>query len=106
MRKGYGDHYYTQMWTAKKRGIEWNFTYDSWLDWWGADIINRGRNKGQLVMARYGDIGPYHPDNVRKLPVEENIKEANVGRKHTEEHSIKKGLARKAAWDKLKAETV
>ena len=65
---------------AKKRGIEWHFTFDSWLSWWGTDIVNRGPYRGQLVMARYGDTGPYHPSNVRKATVEENIREARLGK--------------------------
>ena len=62
----------------KKRGIEWHFTFDEWLDWWGDDIVNRGREKGKLVMARYNDTGPYHPDNVRKLEFGMNTRESNL----------------------------
>jgi hypothetical protein len=98
MRKGYGDQYYIQKWTAGKRGIEWQFTYDTWLSWWGDDIVNRGRKKGQLVMARIGDVGPYHPDNVYKSLMEDNIKVANTGKKQTLTHSLNKGKARKEAW--------
>ena len=73
--------YRDQMGLAKKkRNIEWQFTFEEWLDWWGDDIHNRGILKGQLVMARYGDIGPYHPDNVRKTTVEDNVKEARANR--------------------------
>lgn len=71
--------YYTQKHHAKDRNIDWHFTYDSWLAWWGDDITLRGCQKGQLVMARHGDCGPYHSDNVRKATCEENIKEAKVG---------------------------
>lgn len=65
---------------AKERNIDWQFTYDSWIEWWGADIVNRGPRKGQLVMARYNDAGPYHPDNVRKATTGENVKEAHTGK--------------------------
>ena len=61
------------------RNIEWKFTYDSWVAWWGDDIANRGPRKGQLVMARYKDQGPYHPDNVRKATAEENCGEGSRG---------------------------
>ena len=54
------------------RNIDWHFTYESWLEWWGDDIVNRGNKSGQLVMARKGDIGPYHPDNVVKITCNEN----------------------------------
>lgn len=70
---------------AKRRGIEWQFTFESWLDWWGSDIVNRGPGPGQLVMARTGDIGPYHPSNVRKATTAENQNEAHLGKKRTPE---------------------
>lgn len=71
--------YYDQKRHAKDRNIDWQFTYETWLEWWGDDILNRGYYKGQLVMARHNDEGPYHPNNVRKATVEENINEAQVG---------------------------
>ncbi len=33
-------------------------------------------------MARFGDKGPYAPWNVKIITVEENTREANLGRKH------------------------
>lgn len=60
---------------AKEREIDWLFTFDSWIAWWGDDITKRGPRANDLCMARHGDIGPYHPDNVRKATVSENIKE-------------------------------
>jgi hypothetical protein len=72
--------YHSQHNTAKCRGIEWQFTFETWLAWWGDDIVNRGKQKGQLVMARIGDVGPYHPDNVCKKTCGENIIEANNGK--------------------------
>jgi hypothetical protein len=98
----YRIRYHSQKCAAGKRGIEWHFTFDSWLEWWGDDIVNRGRKAGQLVMARYGDIGHYHPDNVFKTTMNDNISQANIGRVHTIEHSINKGNARKAAWDRFR----
>jgi hypothetical protein len=72
----YGGFYNSQKQHAKRRGIEWQFTHDTWFKWWGDDIEKRGSKAGQLVMARYNDCGPYHPDNCRKVTVEENILEA------------------------------
>lgn len=51
---------------AKARGIDWQFTFETWLSWWGADIGNRGVRAWNLQMQRIADAGPYHPDNVRK----------------------------------------
>jgi hypothetical protein len=60
---------------CKERGIEFLFEFDEWVDWWGDDFANRGCNVGQLVMARKGDEGPYHPDNVFKQTCSENVRE-------------------------------
>ena len=67
--------YHRQKTRSRKRNIEWQFTYDEWITWWGEDIIRRGRRSGQLVMARFNDAGPYHPDNVRKATCNENHSE-------------------------------
>ena len=94
----YKHKYQCQKNTAIIRNIEWHFTFESWLAWWGDDIVNRGRNHGQLVMARIGDLGPYHPSNVRKLTCGENYKEAHLGRKQSLETIEKiriKSLGRK-----------
>ena len=63
---------------AKQRNIAWQFTYDEWIAWWGDDIVNRGPRKGQLVMARHKDTGPYHPTNVRKATCSENCSEGTL----------------------------
>lgn len=65
---------------AKIRGIEWQFTFEEWLAWWGDDFNNRGRKKGQLVMARYNDAGPYHPDNCKKITSGENSREIHANK--------------------------
>ena len=74
MTQNYIKQYKLQQRNAAKRNIDWQFTYNEWITWWGDDILNRGCRKGQLVMARYNDEGPYHPDNVRKASCSENIK--------------------------------
>jgi hypothetical protein len=85
--------YYTQRTGARNRGIEWHFTYESWLEWWGTDIVNRGNRSGQLVMARMGDTGPYHPNNVQKITVNQNHSDAHKNglgfKKHTAESKAK-----------------
>ena len=85
------DKYYTQKSGANARGIEWHFTYETWLEWWGDDIHNRGNKSGQLVMARKGDTGPYHPDNVIKITANENHSQAHkhgLGWGNGSKHSI------------------
>lgn len=61
----YNDHKQS----AKKRGIDFQFTLEQWIKWWednlGSDWFSlRGRKRGQYVMARCQDKGSYHPDNV------------------------------------------
>ena len=68
--------------SAIKRGVGWDFTFEQWCAWWkcrlGTDWFSkRGRRKGQYVMARDGDTGPYEPWNVRCATVEENHVEFN-----------------------------
>lgn len=113
--KMYKHPYYTsfndQRQHAKRRNIEWQFDFNTWIDWWGEDIVNRGRNKGQFVMARHGDTGPYHPENVRKALCSENVSESRLGKpshrkgmKHTIESRLKNSEAQKAIHAKRKLE--
>ena len=72
--------YYSQVKTARRRGIVWSFTFKTWVTWWqsklGADwIVKRGKSKNQFVMARKRDRGPYHPDNVKCVKASENASE-------------------------------
>ena len=72
--------------TAIKRGIEWLFTFDTWLATWKASghYDEMGNRKGQYCMARTNDEGPYSPDNVRVTTTEDNHREAVLStRKHT-----------------------
>jgi hypothetical protein len=47
-------------------GIEWLFTFERWWAVWEASgkWEQRGCRRGEYVMARHGDTGPYAPDNV------------------------------------------
>mgnify|MGYP007069485210 CR=1 FL=1 len=73
--------YSRQKSSAKKRGIDWQFTYETWLEFWGDDIYRRGVGHDKLCMQRFGDVGPYHPDNCKKGYAKENAKTAGVIRK-------------------------
>ncbi len=70
--------YKTHKNNAASRDIIWRFTYISWWKKWCKSGYwgERGRCRGQYQMARFGDKGPYSPDNVRICTVEENHKEA------------------------------
>ena len=58
--------YLAQKTCAKQRDIQWEFTFESWLEWWGDDIELRGSKPDDLCCCRYGDEGPYSPDNCYK----------------------------------------
>lgn len=70
--------YCTQKNNATSRGIEWQFTFESWLTFWGDDIHKRGAGHDRLCMQRFHDSGPYHPDNVRKDYAMQNARTAGV----------------------------
>jgi len=66
---------------AKSRDIEFFFTYEEWLAWWVEQLgpewkSLRGRKRGQYVMARFGDKGPYLKDNVKCITHGQNVKDA------------------------------
>ena len=79
LRKAYS----RQRVNAKLRGIEWQFTFEQWLEFWQSSghLHKRGRGRRQFVMARYGDVGPYAPGNVRIVTAPANHKEMNAIRK-------------------------
>jgi Sigma-70, region 4 len=69
--------YLSQKRTAKIRGISWDLTFPEWWNIWkeSGKYPMRGQHRGEYVMSRYGDHGPYHKDNVRICLATENIKE-------------------------------
>ena len=93
---------------AKQRGILWQFNYITWWKKWAESgkWNKRGHHKGEYVMARFRDKGPYSPINTRITTVQENLGEAwtnpsyrnriteasrhaNTGKKHTAETKAK-----------------
>ena len=69
--------YQIQKQNARRRGIPWEFDFDSWFSIWEPVLEERGRGVGKLCMARYGDEGPYSPDNVKLITHGENVAESN-----------------------------
>ena len=80
-------NYASQKCTSKKRDIEFKFTFDEWIEWWKNALgpewrTMRGRERGQYVMARKGDDGPYSPENVEcKLHEQNDLEGAINGRR-------------------------
>ncbi len=57
---------------AERRGIEWGLTFEQWLEWWGADLAQRGCRAHELSMQRFKDEGPYALGNVYKGTPQQN----------------------------------
>jgi len=76
------DAYLRQKGSAKFRSIDFLLSFDEWTDCWNKSghADERGRNLGQYVMARYGDIGPYALDNVFITQCSVNCSDGKTGR--------------------------
>ena len=92
--------YDNQRHTAGKRGIGFHLTFEQWFEFWqqSGHYAERGRKRGQYVMARFGDTGPYAIDNIfihsaegnagdanKGMPVDPDVLKARIGKKRTEE---------------------
>ena len=55
-----------QRFRAAKRGIDWHLTFEEWWEIWrkSGQWEKRGSKRGQYVMARHWDAGPYAVWNV------------------------------------------
>jgi hypothetical protein len=51
---------------AKRRGTEFNMTFEEWNGWWGDDFDKRGTGADDLCMCRTNDEGPYELGNIYK----------------------------------------
>lgn len=62
---------------ACRRKIDFDLTFKEWLRIWlsSGHIHERGVKRGEYVMGRNGDKGPYTIDNVRIITCSENSKE-------------------------------
>ena len=68
--------------SSRERNIDFLLTYEEWLQIWidSGHLHERGRFRGQYVMARFGDKGPYAIGNVKIVTAEENVSEGNKGK--------------------------
>lgn len=76
--------YASQLVSARKRGIEWLFTFESWWQMWQPLWHRRGKRAHELCMARFGDAGPYSPTNVRITTNRENHEERERRKRSTQ----------------------
>jgi hypothetical protein len=67
---------------SRRRDILFLFGFPLWIaTWWESGHWHqRGRRRGQYVMARLGDRGAYSVDNIAIIPHVENTSAAHVGR--------------------------
>lgn len=70
--------YSSQRAVARFRGIEWEFTPESWWRVWqeSGKWELRGKAHGCYCMARHLDSGPYAEWNVRICPFYQNLAES------------------------------
>lgn len=66
--------------TAQNRGIEWKITFPEWFRIWkeSGHWEERGRGRNGYVMARYGDSGPYSPENVEIITANQNASDMHL----------------------------
>lgn len=89
--------YSTQRKNAKKRDIEFSISFADWKALWldSGKWEVRGRAKGQYVMCRVGDVGPYAIGNVVIDTNAENSRQASAHRVYTPEMRARLSLAHK-----------
>jgi hypothetical protein len=82
--------------SARRRGIEWQFSFEEWWDWWQIDERweRRGHGLGKLQMARFNDEGPYNPSNVYCATHERNSRDIAYERR---------SITNKAGWARGRA---
>lgn len=80
--------YSGQQSVAKRRDIDWQFTFETWLQWWldSGHWHERGRKRGKYVMARIGDVGPYAANNVFACLHDDNVRQGHQGIPETSTH--------------------
>lgn len=80
---------------AKRRGIEFLFTFEEWKTWWleTGKWEFRGKKAGCYQMCRKNDVGPYAVWNVYCDTVESNSGLPHVGTKRPAEWAAKIGNA-------------
>jgi hypothetical protein len=81
---------------AARRGIPFLLTYSEWLRIWidSGHLDERGPYRGQYVMARFGDKGPYAVGNVKIVTVEANVSEGRSGKIHSEASRRRMSIAK------------
>jgi hypothetical protein len=79
--------YAIQRHAANRRNVEWRISFPEWVQVWSDSNRweQRGCRKGQFVMSRFKDVGPYAASNVEIKTSSENcaegVRKGNAQRK-------------------------
>jgi hypothetical protein len=67
---------------ARRRRVEWQMNLAQWWSVWenSGKWTQRGTLRGQYVMGRHGDVGPYATWNVEIITCTQNHQDANLKR--------------------------
>jgi len=89
--------YTTHKSNAKRRGIEFNLTFEQWFDIWekSGKWDERGRGANKYCMCRVGDTGSYSVNNVFIGQGKHNVSDGNIGKIDSEETKRRKSQAAK-----------
>ena len=73
---------------AKSRSVAFELTFDEWLAWWKdtGHYHERGKRRGQYVMGRKGDVGPYALGNIECVQAQVNSVVPHKGSVMSAEH--------------------
>jgi hypothetical protein len=80
--------YHAHKGVAKQRGIDFNISFDDWLNIWltSNHWHERGVGKTKYVMSRVNDIGAYEVGNVLIQLHGKNVSDAMLGKKKSQAH--------------------
>lgn len=90
---------------AKQRGIAFEIEYADWLQWWKdtGHYHERGNKRGQYVMGRIGDVGPYKIGNIICQQAQVNSVAAHLGKTRSAQVRANMSKALKAAHARRRA---
>ena len=85
----------SQKQSAKKRGIEFDLTFDQWISWWMSTghFEDRGKTVGKYQMCRFNDSGAYDLNNIYCDTVSANSALPTKGKPRPAEFNRKTGDA-------------
>jgi hypothetical protein len=72
---------------SKFRGIDFNFTFDEWMDWWASHGVDKTLDikwppRTRPCMCRFNDTGAYEIGNVYCASHDENVKDLFGNNRH------------------------